>query len=207
MKIYTCVARLLGAGAVLLTVACGSQDEGGPRADCTTDPALSCEPQPVEGSRCDAETQAHPDEGAEHVATGTEVVYGSNPPASGAHYGSWADYDVYESPVPRGNWIHSMEHGAVVVLYACEDCADQVSEAAAWIDSLPLDPSCVALGGTRRVILTPDPLLDVPWAAASWTFTLKSDCFEPDVFRAFFDEHYGEGREDLCNAGIDPTTE
>lgn len=140
-------------------------------------------------------------EGATHVESCSPVSYGTNPPSSGAHYEHWGAFRVYEAPLPRGFWVHSMEHGAVVIAYSCEDCADEVARARAFIDTLPIDPLCKS-GPKRRIILTPDPLLDTRWAAAAWGYTLKADCFEAESFRAFVDAHYGRGPEQLCADGI-----
>jgi hypothetical protein len=53
------------------------------------------------------------------------------------------------------------------------------------------------------VILTPDPKLDVPWAASAWGHTLRSDCFDRDAFESFFDAHAGNGPEEVCTPGTD----
>jgi hypothetical protein len=110
----------------------------------------------------------------------------------------WTDFTHYEQPVARGNWVHSLEHGAIVVVYNCTDCDEEIAAAAEWVDTLPEDPTCAQYGRIRRVVLTPDPLLDVRWAAASWGYTLRSDCFEPDVFTDFTVAHVRRGPEDLC---------
>ena len=50
--------------------------------------------------------------------------------------------------------------------------------------------------------MTPDPLLDVKWAASAWGWTLKADCFEPSVFGAFVTDHYAHAPEDACADGV-----
>jgi hypothetical protein len=133
-----------------------------------------------------------------HSASCSTLLYSSNPPSSGDHYGAWADFIEYTQPIPRGNWVHSLEHGAIAVLYNCSDCEDELQAARDWIETLPEDPSCVPYQRLRRVLMTPDPLLDVRWAAAAWGFTLRSDCFEAEAFDAFAREHAGRGPEDIC---------
>jgi hypothetical protein len=56
------------------------------------------------------------------------------------------------------------------------------------------------------VILLPDPDLDVRWAASSWGFTIKANCFDPVAFGQFVTDHYRQGREDLCSDGWDPAS-
>jgi hypothetical protein len=124
--------------------------------------------------------------------------YSSNPPSSGDHYLPWADYQEYTSPISRGNWVHSMEHGAVAILHHCDDCEEELEVARDMIDALPEETPCASFARLRRVVMTPDPLLDVRWAAASWGYTLRSTCFEPEVFAEFVTEHTGNAPEDTC---------
>jgi hypothetical protein len=70
------------------------------------------------------------------------------------------------------------------------------------IDALPADPSCDA-ATPRRVLLTPDPLLDVRWGVSAWGSTLAANCVDTERFRQFYLDNVGRGPEDLCNAGTD----
>jgi hypothetical protein len=154
----------------------------------------------VPGSACAAVTTKEPvpDAPVTHSPSCSTLTYSSNPPSSGDHYGQWADFVEYTEPIARGYWVHSLEHGALVVVYNCSDCDDELEAVRDWIDTLPEDPACAPFQRLRRVVLTPDPLLDVRWAAATWGFTLRSDCFEAEVFDAFALEHIGQGPEDTC---------
>lgn len=153
---------------------------------------------PVDGSQCTATIQSHADEGASHVTCTTPTSYQSSPPSSGNHYPKWAAFQTYASPVPWGNLVHAMEHGAVVIVYNCPDgCAGEVAQAQALIDAT-VDPLC---GSARRMILAPDPTLDVRWAAAAWTWTLRAECFEEAAFRMFVAQHLGNGLEAICAGG------
>jgi hypothetical protein len=140
-----------------------------------------------------------------HVAVCSELSYATNPPSSGEHYGTWADFGVYDFPLPRGYWVHNLEHGAVVVTYNCPDgCADEVAAAAAWLGGLAPDAACPA--GPPRVLLVPDPELDVRWGASAWGFTARSDCFDAAAFSDFYVSHGGQLPAPewmLCGAGVD----
>jgi len=93
----------------------------------------------------------------------------------------------------------ALEHGAVVFWYNCpEGCADEVAQAQAMIDSLPLDPLCAGTGTPRRAVLVPNPDLDARWAASAWGYLDKASCFDEAVLRSFYAEHYGKGPEALC---------
>jgi hypothetical protein len=155
---------------------------------------------------CAAVEQQQALEGEAHVALCSPVAYRTKPPSSGNHYSTWAAYKTYASPVPEGYWVHDLEHGAVVISYACAGgCADQIAAAEKMIASLPEDPACLALGQhvQRRFILTPDPKLDIPFAASAWGWTLRASCFDAAAFSAFVTAHYARSPEDLCDDGED----
>jgi hypothetical protein len=163
---------------------------GGSAIDAT--PPGTCEPVVAE----------HPSEGANHMPVCSPLTFGTNPPSSGNHYGIWAAYQTYNRAIARGFWVHSLEHGAVVITYNCPGgCPSEVAEVQAYIDSLPSDCGSTS----RRIILTPDPELDVRFAASAWGFTLRANCFDRGAFAAFQDAHYGHGPESICGGGVDPT--
>ncbi len=110
---------------------------------------------------------------ADHVANLKGVVHNSNPPSSGNHCGSWGQYAVFgpPRPLPRCNYIHNLEHGAVVLLYNCPGgCPDVVSDLRALIAAATDPDGCAK----KRFILTPDADLDTKVAAAAWGFTWRS---------------------------------
>jgi hypothetical protein len=140
-----------------------------------------------------------------HVPIGTTVDWDSNPPSSGPHYPIWAAFQAYTSPVPRGYYVHDLEHGAIVFLYNCGSagCPEVVSALQAASDSLPDDPLCAQEGGGVRVrtVITPDPLIPTRVAAAAWGWTYLADCADLPTLEQFAKAHYGQGREDLCSPG------
>jgi hypothetical protein len=160
-------------------------------------------PSPPTGP-CNAVVQQRAIEGFAHVPLCVDVTYLSNPPSSGNHYPIWAAFQAYDFAVPEGFWVHDLEHGAVVFTYNCPDgCDDDVAAAQAFIDGLPDDPLCVPADGDPRVrmMMTPDPNVTTKFAASSWGWTLRADCFDPDAFGAFVQGHYGQGREVICGQG------
>jgi hypothetical protein len=170
-------------------------------------PPGSYDPIPVAGSRCGAVVQQHPIEATSHVGECSPVSYTTNPPASGNHYGTWAGYGEYETPLARGFWVHNLEHGSVVVTYNCfdETCGDDLAAARAWLGSQRVDDFCLRQGsGAPRLLLTPDHELEAAWAASAWGFTLVAGCFEPAVFSDFYSAHVGQGPENICAAGSLP---
>jgi hypothetical protein len=159
--------------------------------------------------KCEAVEQQQAIEGWSHVPVCSRVSYFTNPPSSGNHYPVWAAYKSYASPVPRGFYVHDLEHGAIVLTYNCPNgCDADVAAAQAMIDALPTDADCAAARSAVRVrmVMTPDPELDVPFAASAWGWTLRAKCFDPDVFGAFVAAHRGMGRENVCGDGQDLST-
>ncbi len=174
--------------------------------DAAGDPQTPVAPlteEPVEGSTCNAVVRSYPIT-ASHVTPCSGVDYSSNPPSSGTHYPNYPRYGVYTSPVPRGFWVHSLEHGGVAITYSCTDCESEVMQATALVKALPVDPGCCTddvcpADATNRMVLTPDPGLDTRWAASAWGRTLTADCFEPDVFEKFAEDYRGFGSEVICS--------
>ncbi|HLV65257.1 MAG TPA: DUF3105 domain-containing protein [Polyangiaceae bacterium] len=194
---------------VPLVLACGAEAEPARQdpacgADAASVSVTSGEfsPVTVPDSECGATTTQESLELGLHVRECSALTYTSNPPSSGEHYPSWAAFREFTEAVPRGYWVHSLEHGAVAIVYRCSDCASEIEAARAMIAALPEESACAGTGAARRVVMTPDPLLDVRWAAAAWGFTLRSDCFEPTVFRDFVLAHIGRGPEDTCSPGL-----
>jgi len=190
------IARCPAAAAslVLAGLACSSS--------APTPPPVDAAPVVIDGGQCVSTIQQQSDEGATHVPCTQAVNYMTNPPSSGNHYSCWAAYQTYSSPIPWGNLVHALEHGAMILVYNCpEGCADDVAAMQAFIDALPPDTNCGASLGKNRIILMPDPDLDARFAATAWTWTLKANCFDPTAFQQFFDQHYDHGREVICSDG------
>lgn len=142
-------------------------------------------------------------ESQSHIPSCSAVTYSTNPPTSGDHYGVWPQWKVYKMPVPRGFYVHGLEHGGIVFAYNCPDgCKDEIDALIAMLAERPVDTQC-PLGVANRFIVTPDPLLDVRFAAAAWEESLKADCMDLAAMAAFIDAHYGHGPERDCIQGAD----
>lgn len=192
-------------GVILATTGCGGDD---------------VPPTPVVDERCDEPVGAcasrwcsPPPVDARHVDACTVLSWNSNPPTSGPHYGIWASFAVYSSPVPRGFYLHSMEHSAVVLAYNCDlvaapggDCAALAAELAQFRAGQPKDDLCTD-AVYNRIVVTPDPLLEVPFAAAAWGHMIKADCFDAAEIASFVVSYYGMNYENFCTDGIDPTAD
>ena len=176
-----------------------------PPADGATDDGTPTPDAGDDARTCATTVAGFPLAAGAHVAQCTPITYATNPPTSGPHYPLWARFKAYADRVPRGFWVHAMEHGAVVVTYNCPGgCAADVAALVAYLDARPVDPLCTA-PVRNRFIVTPDPLLDTTFAASAWGWSLRSDCFDLPALGAFIDAHYAQAPENFCSDGFDPT--
>jgi hypothetical protein len=190
----TQVSSALALALVALAAGCGGD---GPGVGAGHDASVAREGgsgaiDDLAGGRCDVEIALPPSEGGSHVATCTAVTHQSKPPSSGPHYGTWPVFRVYDKPVPWGFLVHGLEHGAVVIAYHCAgDCDGQLAEVRALYDAAATKPAC----GKPPLIVTPDPSLDVPFAASAWGATLRARCFDRERFAAFVERRANRGPE------------
>ena len=145
---------------------------------------------------CFAES-AVPNEGWVHIPLDSPVTYRHNPPASGPHYPIWAAYQVFTAVVPRGYWVHNLEHGAIVLVYRPDAPAEVVAALKDAYEAIPDDPE----GGHKRALLTADPLLDDLVAASVANFTLEGGCVDRAAILAFVAAHRNHAPEDICSPG------
>ena len=104
--------------------------------------------------------------------------------------------------LPRGYYVHNLEHGAIVFLYNCPaGCPDVVAQLDDIARAFPSDSTCEA-PVRSRVLVTSDPLLPdgVQVAAVAWNVLYTASCFDPYV-NQFAARHYNHGPEDLCSDG------
>ena len=171
--------------AVLLA-ACGAPTHGG--SDAGIDAGHNaCDPDAgFDGGT----TTEQPDRGGMHVPAPTPIEYDFSPPASGPHRPRWAKWGEYDS-LPPERWVHNLEHGGIVFLYA--PSADQATLDAMrdFAASRPDDD-----GGPFRYVLTSYPDLPSTIAVVAWTWVYEADCFDGDAVSAFVDEHYRQAPED-----------
>lgn len=194
-------------GTLIALAGCSSDaPESGASADAGDDSGFV---PVVDAGPCGVTTAQVPVTSALHVEQGSALTHASNPPAGGDHYPFWTSWGVHDTPVPRGNWIHNLEHGGVALLYRCPDrasCPELAAKIEALAASLPQDPVCEAEFPPirNRVVVTPDPELPegVEVAAAAWGYTLVARCFDESALRTFYLERHGRAPENFCTDGV-----
>lgn len=208
VKLRTFAALTFSSASLVPMLACGDSDDGGPSihdagvgGDAAA-PQCAQAPQPVKpAASCEVTVGAPPISGSNHLPEGTAIGYCSNPPSSGPHYPVWAAFQEYSTPVAWPYLVHSLEHGAVVLLYKCDagNCPDVVAQLRQVRDNAAADPLCDA--GTKRIIIAPSPTIATPIAAAAWGKTYEAACVDLPSLEAFVRDNYAKGPEDLCNPG------
>lgn len=210
-KAYFSLFAVLVPVATLAVSACSSglDDEPAPGADATADRPRRANPTVVDAG-CAILIEDHPLLDSPHVAIDSAVTYNSSPPTSGPHYPVWAAYQEYDKPVDRRYYVHNLEHGGVVLAYNCQAAGDAgavtacntiVEALRAAVAAIPNDPLCKDEGVRVRAVITPDPLLDVPIAAAAWGQTYRAQCLDLPSLTEFVKSSYGFGPESLCANG------
>ncbi len=122
-----------------------------------------------------------------HVVDGAPITWFTDPPASGNHNPEPETVmGEHISPVERAHWVHSLEHGAIVMLYNCTNCDSQLAVLRQAIAQRP----------GLHVMLTPDPLLkSSTFSAVAWTYIYNFTTPDLASLLCFIDQHINNGRE------------
>jgi hypothetical protein len=91
------------------------------------------------------------------------IDYPQDPPAGGAHNPVWQNCGIYDRPLYNEYAVHSLEHGAVWVLYREGIAIDQVQQLQE------------AVTGQPATLLSPYPDLRSPVVVVAWNAQLDLD--------------------------------
>jgi hypothetical protein len=118
------------------------------------------------------------------------------PPASGNHYNQPG---VLGPIIPRvygpndsvgpPNWVHNLEHGAVVILYrgdseGATDAGQQRFKQ--FFDSFPASPICQLPAGRLSPVIARFDQMEWPYAALVWNRVLPLPEWDPDLVLKFY---------------------
>ncbi|XP_047005040.1 uncharacterized protein LOC124624081 [Schistocerca americana] len=128
---------------------------------------------------------------AQHYCMDKHLEYDRDLPTFGPHRPLWPIYGEYKF-VPRQRWLHSLEHGGIVMLY--HPCADP-SEVEALKQ---LVKNCL-----RRHIISPYNLLDSkrPLALLAWGWRMTFSAVQPQIVQRFIKMHALKGPERIATEG------
>lgn len=128
---------------------------------------------------------------ADHVSPGDpHPPYNSSPPTSGPHWPVWAEWGVYDEPLPDELQVHNLEHGGVMLQYRC-DCPEAIAILERFADP--------ATGYPVLLIAAPYPAMEPDIALTAWgrIQELTAADVTPDAVRAFVDAHVDAGPEQI----------
>jgi hypothetical protein len=181
-------SRLLAASLLATALACG----GGGGNEAPT-------PTPSSGPEGTVVTQVA-NEGWLHVTELSPITYRSNPPASGPHYPVWLRYEEFPTALPRGYWVHNLEHGAVVFLYRPDVPAATVAALRSVYRGLSPDRDC----SHSLAVMLPDPDLPRPIAVVAADWLLQADGVHAPTINDFVASRRNRGPERVCDPGARP---
>lgn len=133
-----------------------------------------------------------PDEGYDHVPAGAPITYRAHPPASGPHYPTPAPTGVYPDGLAPGYWVHSLEHGYVVLVYKPPVSADVMAAFQQMVRNFPSSRF-----GNIKLVIAPYSDMPHPFAVLSWDWRLFLDTFDRNKILEFYRAHVDHGREDI----------
>ncbi|HEV2753823.1 MAG TPA: DUF3105 domain-containing protein [Solirubrobacteraceae bacterium] len=149
----------------------------------------------VEAAGC--QLREHEDQGGEHVEGVVPIsYYKSNPPSSGRHNPIPAEDGVYPpgSPPAVENWLHSAEHGRILVQYAQGTPQQRIDQ----LRALVREPVLGAPGGYHTLVFQNNTNMPFQVAAVNWTRTLGCPQFNDrvwDALRLFREEYTDDAPE------------
>ncbi len=192
------------AGLIVLAVTSGDDGGDGPMAADESEAVADIELPPqrfeeleaaVEASGCvfeEAENQ-----GGEHVTEAVPVdSYNTNPPTSGRHNPVPAEDGVYPpgSAPAHEAWLHSLEHGRIVLQYRPGTPQEQIDT----LRALAQEPVLGAPGGYHTLIAQNNTNMPYAFAALNWTRLLGCQELNPaaiDALRLFREEFTDDAPE------------
>ncbi|WP_254279641.1 DUF3105 domain-containing protein [Haloarcula marina] len=178
------VVAVLAIGAVAFTMLGGGG--GGPPVD-------GIEAAPLNESG-DASllngVERFPNQGNEHVASGTDVDYAQMPPLSGPHYTGTVEAGFYEETPALGDLVHTLEHGAVIVYYDPATTTDAANESLEGF-------ATVHTGTWQSVVVAPNPNPnpEADYVLTAWRHRMYMDGYDARTVHAFLSEFLGRGPE------------
>lgn len=139
-------------------------------------------------------------EGWEHKNDPKDHVYTANPPASGPHYPIWSGWGIHDDVVERGQWVHNLEHGGIVLLIGDSASDEAEQELLEGFVAIPVDEEC----GHSRTLVTHDKDMDDPVAAVAADVVLVPGLLDDGILSRdrivdFATACRNHASEDICN--------
>ena len=145
------------------------------------------------------------DEGRNHVDPSTTPTYKSYLPASGPHYSAqgiapvpWKTIGTSSNPLVEGQYIHSLEHGGIAILYDCpsgSDCTSLKDKLQNYVTNLaPAEPTYNEV----KLVLTPYSRgMQKKVALVAWDYIEFLDGYDQAAITSFYENHVDKGPEQV----------
>jgi hypothetical protein len=177
-----------GAGLAVAGALAGCGDKGGDTAAAGPTVVESC-------AACDGACVRRTEPLRESPHTAEAVDYPRYPPSSGPHHPCWTDFGPSATPLPTERWLHTLEHGGVVILSDCPDgCPAEEAAIAALVPQL----------GPFALSTPAAAPMAAPFVAVAWGEVLELGCVDEDALRRFYDAHHDRAPESTT-AGPGPS--
>ncbi len=187
-------SAVAGVAIIVLAVASALDVSPSPTASASASPSTGIVDASIDvpGSSLERQVPVEPD--SNHVGDASPISYVNRPPSSGRHYTRTARYGVTAEPVAPGNWVHNLEHGAIVLLFRCDqDCLAIAQTIQATI--LPRIPESAF--GSQKIVATPYQDMDAPFTVVAWGWILELETLDASEIVAFYRRHVDKGPESL----------
>lgn len=136
-----------------------------------------------------------PNEGRLHIADDAPPTYAADPPASGPHFDMPAPTGFYCEPLPPGHWVHSLEHGYVVVLFDDAGFGLWREWARFQLNTLLRIAPPSAEFGNVKLVITPYAGLPHRVCVVAWNRQLYLDWVDADAILRFYETYIDQGPE------------
>jgi hypothetical protein len=139
---------------------------------------------------------AEEDMGNSHVVSRPQR-YLYCPPASGNHLNISGQGPIVPRVFKPGdnvgppNWVHNLEHGALVVLYRPDSpgaTAEGLAAFRQFFDNFPASPICKLPPGQLSPVIAPFTDMPHPYALLVWDRVLYLDAWDPGLAIRFYNE-------------------
>lgn len=132
-----------------------------------------------------------PDQGNQHVPSGSTIRYQLCPPTSGNHYSAAGIGPIrpgFYGPGQKaepGGWIHDLEHGFIVVLYRGEPPSADLDALRRFVEVAPATDTAARCGYRAKIIVARFDDMSTPFAVLAWSRLLQLPAWDEATAIAF----------------------
>ncbi len=126
-------------------------------------------------------------EGVNHISSKETVLYKTNPPTSGPHWSTPADWRFYDKELPDEQLVHNLEHGGIWITYKDLDKGS--------INKL----KSIAKNNNNSVVITKRDENEDSVVVASWGRMMKLVEVDKALIQKYIDTYINQSPEKLAH--------